>query len=217
MSRPAMPSWFQGAMREVVRHLEDSPFLQLVRLDGAGAGAAAAAPRFSCYTVPHGVVAAPELWRAVAETLSSDSSDVVILVDRVQPAAAAAPAEQAPCAAGAHRLSSEELRGGVEEACRALLDSGVARSMLTGQVGDCCEGDDGAAPHAAPQAQQTLGGIAPFRTGGGAPRSGCRGGGRRGPAQPGAAAASTWIRARRPVRAAAGARWRRRLERRAAG
>lgn len=173
LNRPTMPSWFQGAVHEVVRQLEDSPFLQLVRLGEVGG---ASQPQFSSYSVPHGVVAAPELWRAVAETLSSDSPDVVILVDKVEPQAAAGaspPAEQGPNPAEPRTLSSEEMKAHVEDACRALVGSGVARSMLTGQVGDCCEGEDHAAPRAAPQsqAQQPRGGIVPFRTAGGLPRS----------------------------------------------
>jgi hypothetical protein len=134
-------AWFQDAIHEVVRHLEDAPFMQLVRLSSAQ-------PGFASYHIPEGVVSAPELWQGVAETLSSDSPDAVILVQKVDPhagecaAAASAASHQEPCTCTTgdiQRLNSTEIKTHVEDACRQLLASGVAESILTGKVGDCCE------------------------------------------------------------------------------
>ena len=57
--------WFQGAVRDVVRRLDDSPFLQLVSLGGGRQASAS-------YPVDDAVVAAPEVraaWRVQARGL----------------------------------------------------------------------------------------------------------------------------------------------------
>lgn len=123
--------------------------MQLVRLEQANAD-----PTFSSYHIPEGVVSAPELWQGVAETLSSDSPDAVILVQRVDPhgddddktmttAAVDEHEEEEPCSCTTgdiQRLNSTEIKTHVEDACRKLLASGMAESILSGKVGDCCDG-----------------------------------------------------------------------------
>ncbi len=103
-----------------------------------------------------------QLWQGIAEHLSSSSPDVVILVQQVNPShshpgpvstaaadEAAAWAEAAgqptevgdlyPAVAGGSS-SKAGAKERVEAACSKLVQSGVADSLLTGKVGDCCEG-----------------------------------------------------------------------------
>ena len=52
----ATAEWFQAAVRDIVRHVDASPFLQTVQLGGG-----TAPPRFNTYGVHDSVVAAPEV------------------------------------------------------------------------------------------------------------------------------------------------------------
>lgn len=119
--------------------------------------------------VPH-PCQTPQLWQGIAEHLSAGAPDVVILVQRVSPHAAASPqgamdaAEAASAGASFASSSSSsppgsprsprahEARLAAEEACRRLVSSGLADSVLQGQVGDCCDGSGhdghGASGHA---------------------------------------------------------------------
>jgi hypothetical protein len=157
--------WFQAAVRDVVRHLEDAPFFELVRLPrrtpsgsspssdasprpggssgfGSGFGSAATASwgsidedadaELAAYAAPPGVLAAPELWRAVAETVSATEPDVVILVQRVD-------------ASGGAPTDGAAARSRAADACRALVAAGVGERVAGGHVGDCCEEEGGAA------------------------------------------------------------------------
>ena len=101
-----------------------------------------------------------QLWQAVAEHVSNSTPDVIVLCQRVTSgmgAAAAAAAGQrqqqqqekeeeaagegpsSADASGLRRAHSAEARA--EDACRRLMASGVAESILEGKVGDCCESD----------------------------------------------------------------------------
>jgi hypothetical protein len=177
--------WFQAAVRDVVRHLEDAPFFELVRLprraasssssgatsssrpdsssagfgSSSGFGSAAAASwgsidedadaELAAYAVPPGVVAAPELWRAVAETVSATEPDVVILVQRVD-------------ASGGALTDGAAARSRAADACRALVAAGVGERVADGQVGDCCEEEGGAAAPLALAAAAPRGAAAPL-------------------------------------------------------
>lgn len=109
-----------------------------------------------------------QLWQGIAEHVSHSDPDVVILVQRVSPHAAAgspqgamdaAEAEQqrqqqAPPPAAASSSSSSSAPGSprsprvqAEEACRRLMSSGLADSILLGKVGDCCDGSGHAHEH----------------------------------------------------------------------
>jgi len=126
--------WFQGAIREVVRHLSSSPFLQIVRFGSSPA----VNPKYSSFGVSESVVAAPELWSSIAETLSCDTADVVILVQRVDDSQSASQPENQPMT----RTHSREMKIHVEDACRKLVASGIGVRLLQGHVGDCCAEDD---------------------------------------------------------------------------
>lgn len=142
--------WFHVAVHEVVKHLDSAPFLQLVRFPGGPA--TAENPKFSSFSVPESVVGVPEMWSSIAEAVTAETADVVILVQRVDPHGSdAAPSHQQqatvvvepPTADGAapgmERLTSSELKAHVEEACRKLEASGVGESILHGKVGACCD------------------------------------------------------------------------------
>lgn len=101
-----------------------------------------------------------QLWHAVAEELSGRDPDVVVLCKRVD---AAAP-EARPAGTPTERKAAS--REEVEKACRTLVSTGIARSILTGQVGDCCLAAAGAdaggfwgrsAAAAAPRAEPAAG------------------------------------------------------------
>jgi len=142
--------WFTGAIREVVRHLESSPFLELVRFGSEESRE----PKFSSFAVSDSVVGAPELWASIAETVSSDTADVVILVQRV---------DNNPSAEHAQRCNSREMRKHVEDACRKLVACGVGEAILAGSVGDCCDEDE--APTKSSGSSTLRSSIVPFQTG----------------------------------------------------
>ena len=152
--------WFHAAVTEVVKHLESAPFLQLVRF--ADGKINSEDPKFSSFSVPESVVGAPELWSSIAQAVTAETADVVILVQRVdphsndatpsepqqpiqaleQPSAGAASSSSASASTSMHRLSSSELKAHVEDACRKLEASGVGESILHGKVGECCDRND---------------------------------------------------------------------------
>lgn len=181
--------WFQAAVRDIVKHVDEAPMLQTVQL-----GVGGAEPRCSTYSVHPSVVAVPELWQGIAEHVSQHSADAVILVQRVSAHAAAAEAatpgpfdatasadeqqlQWEAAAAGASSSSSSpagsppgsprgagnhEMRVHAEEACRRLVSSGVADSILLhGQVGDCCDGDHTHGIAAPPSTAAGAAGAAP--------------------------------------------------------
>ena len=162
----AVAPWFHSSICEVVRHLENSPFLQLVRFNQ---GDRAREPKFTSFGVSDSVVAAPELWESIAETLSADTADVVILVQRVE-ATHHHEEPESTLEAPMLRHSSNEMREHVEDACRRLVASGVGESILQGQVGDCCEeeGKEAAQPSTTPS-RALSSGIVPYSS-----RSGAR-------------------------------------------
>lgn len=150
-----MADWFQQAVRDIVKRLDETPFLQLVQFPQGRQ------PRFSTVTVDRDVVAAPELWQGIAEHLGAGSPDTVILVQQLSPTAGhhhhhharhpkAAPEPEQHFATS----SMDEAEARAEETCRRLLSSGLADRCLTGKVGDCCNHSRHAAAVAAAQQQQ---------------------------------------------------------------
>jgi hypothetical protein len=147
----AVAPWFSAAIREAVKHLDDAPFLELVRFGPEGPDNAT----FNSFSVPDAVVLAPELWPSIAETVSSESADVVVLVQRI-PVDADAAAPQSP-------RRSREVRAHVEDACRRLIATGVGESMLDGHVGECCD-EDSSQDSSDAATSTTRTGILPFNT-----------------------------------------------------
>jgi hypothetical protein len=128
--------WFQAAVTEVVKHLESSPFLQLVRFsDALDPLTAFKEPKLSSFSVPESVVSVPELWSSIAEAVTADSADVVILVQRIDPHGTGA----IDTSAATQQPVDDSLKAHVEEACQKLVASGIGESILLGKVGDCCE------------------------------------------------------------------------------
>ncbi|PSC76707.1 hypothetical protein C2E20_0254 [Micractinium conductrix] len=175
--------WFQAAVREVVRQVEtEAPFLQTVQLRVDGA------PQLETHSVAESVVAAPELWQGIAQHVSQASPDVVLLVQRVSPHAADSPqgamdaanaaAQQQHHQQHAQQQHMQQQTGSppgsprsprtmaAEEACRRLVTTGLADSILQGKVGNCCDGSGHAHDHphshaAASEAEQRPTAAAP--------------------------------------------------------
>lgn len=155
--------WFAAAVTEVVKHLHTSPFLQLVRFATASDPLAAfKEPKFSSFSVPETVVKAPELWNSIAESVTADTADVVILVQRVDPHGTGAIdiTTGAPTAAATHPVD-DSLKAHVEEACQKLVASGIGESILQGKVGECCEHQAGSSSTSSTSSISTAG-IVPF-------------------------------------------------------
>jgi hypothetical protein len=123
--------------------------LHLVTFPGRPGGE----PVVATHHVPEAVVAATKLWRGVAQTVAGgeEEADVVILVQQVRH-------EHSEAATTMGASGGVEAR--VVDACRRLLQSGVADSILTGKVGECCDEQDAAAAGAA--AALHAAGPAPF-------------------------------------------------------
>jgi len=132
--------WFQAAVTEVVKHLESSPFLQLVRFaDASDPLAAFKKPKFSSFSVPESVVSVPELWSSIAEAVTADSAEVVILVQRIDSHGTGAIDTTATDTTATTQPVDDSLKAHVEEACQKLVASGIGESILQGKVGECCE------------------------------------------------------------------------------
>lgn len=71
------------------------------------------------------------MWRSIAECLSGEDPDVVMLCKRVDSAADV----------GGQASPSSDTVTEVKQACRALVRSGIAHAVMRGRVGDCCEED----------------------------------------------------------------------------
>ncbi|GAB4822753.1 hypothetical protein N2152v2_009799 [Parachlorella kessleri] len=151
--------WFQLAVRDIVKHVDAVPFLQLVQLGGV-------TPKFTNLAVPPSVVPVPELWQGVAEHVTSSHPDVVILVQQVHPSpsrpAASRTAEgavdqpwghndlhtvAAPVPGSPRRSISAAAMQQMEAAATRLVETGLAEGLLMGKVGDCCDGPEGQSHH----------------------------------------------------------------------
>jgi hypothetical protein len=155
--------WFQAAVTEVVKHLENAPFLQLVRFANASDPLAAfKEPKFSSFSVPESVVAVPELWSSIAESVESDSADVVILVQRVDPHGTGA--IDVTSGTASTQPVDDSLKAHVEEACQKLVATGIGESILQGKVGECCEHQQPSSSSSTPSSSisTTTAGIVPF-------------------------------------------------------
>jgi hypothetical protein len=156
--------WFQSAITEVVKHLESSPFLQLVRFANAlDPLAAFKEPKFSSFSVPESVVAVPELWASIAEAVTADTADVVILVQRVDPHGTGSNNNAAIDTTA--QSVDDSLKAHVEEACQKLVASGIGESILQGKVGECCENQDShpsSSSSSSTSSMSSTAGIVPF-------------------------------------------------------
>ena len=135
-------------------------------------------------TPPPGV----QLWQGSAQHVSQASPDVVLLVQRVSPHAADSPqgamdaanaaAQQQHHQQHAQQQHMQQQTGSppgsprsprtmaAEEACRRLVTTGLADSILQGKVGNCCDGSGHAHDHphshaAASEAEQRPTAAAP--------------------------------------------------------
>lgn len=146
-------TWFSDAIRFAAKNLSQSsqPFIELVRFPQENRQKA----KFTSFTVNQSVVAAPELWSSIAATVSSEAADVLILVQRVdRPHSPSLPQQEVHSSQQQHSSTSpierihrvnSEMRKHVEDACQQLVVSGIGQSILQGQVGECCDGNERAA------------------------------------------------------------------------
>ena len=115
--------WFEDAIRDIVRHLSDVPFLQTVNFSASGR------PQCSAFHVEGPVVHSPELWQSIAKHISAGTTpDAVILVQRLD----------VTQSRDDEYVADEK----AEETCQRLLSSGIGKSILTDSVGDCCDDDE---------------------------------------------------------------------------
>ena len=86
---------------------------------------------------------------AEAAGAPTDSGDVCSppVTNATAAAAAAAAGGAAPRCVASSVCKDESVARRVEAACSRLVQSGLAESLVTGKVGDCCDGHHGAAGH----------------------------------------------------------------------
>jgi len=148
---PITTEWFQRSINEIVKHLSESPLLHVARFrsmssmssiddDTTTPFTSYSSSRHQTLEVDSSILPTPELWESIAEHLTGADPDAVILVQRVHDVHHHLPSSSSPSTTSASNNTSTTDDQAVESVCRKLLASGVAESILTGKVGDCCDG-----------------------------------------------------------------------------
>lgn len=150
---PITTDWFQKSINEIVKHLSESPLLHVARFrsmsslssiddDTATPFTSYSSSRHQTLEVDSSVLPTPELWESIAEHLTGADPDAVILVQRVHDVQHHLPSSSSSSSSTTTTTSTATTNDqAVESVCRKLLASGVAESILTGKVGDCCDDD----------------------------------------------------------------------------
>lgn len=115
--------WFQGAIEEIVRHLQSSPFVQVVKLGNNPS----VAEDLTTYRISHADGVATNVWGTIADSIHCETADAVILVQKITDSS------------DLQALDVEPSDVSVNEACGKLISSGVGQSILRGRVGECCD------------------------------------------------------------------------------
>ncbi|KAK9842402.1 hypothetical protein WJX84_007421 [Apatococcus fuscideae] len=68
---PRVFHWFEDCIEQIVKHLDEAPFLQLVYPDRKSA--------FERHQVNASIVAVPQIWRSIADYLSQSQPDILVL------------------------------------------------------------------------------------------------------------------------------------------
>lgn len=139
--RPAVLDWLEQSIQYAVQKLDKAPFLELVYPDKHDT-------HYSIHPVTEAVVNSPQLWRGIAEHLSSSQPEIVILLHQLPPLkedrkgginTGQWASQQDKMFTG--MASHEALNQSRLKYCSMLLRDGIAEGVLAGKVGDCCEGD----------------------------------------------------------------------------
>lgn len=125
LSSSSSAPWLYPAIHESVKHLDDTPFFELVHF---GPNGPRDKPWFESYTIPDEAVLVPELWPSIAETITSEAADVVLMVQRIP-------------ASNRDQNEEENYRRveRFESACRDIPSTQMREGMLQGKIGDCCD------------------------------------------------------------------------------
>lgn len=149
---PITTEWFQRSINEIVKHLSESPLLHVARFrsmssmssidDDTTPFTSYSSSRHQTLEVDSSVLPTPELWESIAEHLTGADPDAVILVQRVHDVQHHLPSSPSSTTSTTTTSNNTNTTNdqAVESVCRKLVASGVAESILTGKVGDCCDG-----------------------------------------------------------------------------
>lgn len=149
---PASTPLLESCVREAVLHLDDAPCLHVA---GTSLG-----PEFIRHAVPESVVAIPQLWQGIGETIAKDDPEVLVLVHRV-------PDGPSPTACLKLQLAAMMAQATDEDSVQVWPQSSVAQDpnlstdLVSGKVGDCCD-EDGDHHHHGSSTEDTVGGQEPF-------------------------------------------------------
>eukprot|EP00884_Botryococcus_braunii_P008109 jgi/Botrbrau1/1729/Bobra.116_2s0071.1 len=144
--RSAMMTWLEDCIQAAVKNLHRAPFLQLMSPDCVN--------RFTFHEVTPAVVHVPQLWRGIAEHVTSLDPEILVLVHPI-PLDEEDKAEASIRRAGQQRGNMSRVLSGISsqplavrehhlrlQACAQLVQTGMAETQLAGRVGDCCDGDE---------------------------------------------------------------------------
>ena len=121
--RPA--PWFEGAIEEIVKQLQSSAFIQTIKL-GNNPHMAEDMRTYLLEDCETNAAA----WGSVAKTLECDTADAVILVQKIT---------ESSDFQALDGVAPPPSDVSVSDACKQLISSGVAQSILRGRVGECCD------------------------------------------------------------------------------
>lgn len=129
--RPTVWEWLDSCVQDAVRQLDQAPFVQLVYAERA--------ERIETHHVPRTATGAAELWQAVAQLLSDNKPDAVVLVHRLPSFAT-----EHACASQRSGSAENVLTGLSSHKAinQTLLQHDIStrnRDILAGKVGECCD------------------------------------------------------------------------------
>lgn len=144
---PVSTPLLESCVRQAVLHLDEAPCLHVA---GTTQG-----PEFIRHAVPESVVAVPQLWQGIGETIAKDDPELLVLVHRV-------PDSASPTACLKLQLAAMTTKATDEGTLQVWPQSSSAhepllsKDLVSGKVGDCCDEDDDHHQHGS-SAEDTVG------------------------------------------------------------
>ncbi|KAL3148865.1 hypothetical protein ABBQ32_001738 [Trebouxia sp. C0010 RCD-2024] len=129
--RPTVWEWLDSCVQDAVRQLDQAPFVQLVYAERA--------ERIETHHVPRTATGAAELWQAVAQLLSNNKPDAVVLVHRLPSFATEHACASQRSGSAENVLTGLSLHKAINQ---KLLQHDIStrnRDILAGKVGECCD------------------------------------------------------------------------------
>lgn len=148
---PTSTPLLESCVRQAVLHLDEAPCLHVA---GTSHG-----PVFIRHPVPESVVAVPQLWQGIGETIVKDDPELLVLVQRVPDGSSPTVCLKLQLAAmAAHSTHEDNVQ--VWPQSSGAYNPWLSKDLVSGKVGDCCDEHDDHHHHGS-SVEDTLGGQEP--------------------------------------------------------